>query len=87
MSLLVSDMGFLLDQNIVLGLAAVSGAGWITSRCSTILRFSSRKTSTLASPRASRRARLRVRRIFPCLQVPEYSRSPEPVSRCTFLPV
>ena len=27
MSLLVSDSGFLLDQNIVLGLAAVSGTG------------------------------------------------------------
>ena len=28
MSLLVSDMGFLLDQNIVLGLAAVSRHRW-----------------------------------------------------------
>ena len=46
MSLLVSDMGFLLAQNIVLGLAAVSGTGWITSQGSTILRFSSWKIST-----------------------------------------
>ena len=39
MSLLVSDMGFLLGQNIVLGLATVSGTVWITSQSSTILRF------------------------------------------------
>ena len=49
MSFLVSDMGFLLGQNIVLGLAAaVSGTGWITSQCSTILWFSSRKKATIA---------------------------------------
>jgi hypothetical protein len=36
-------MGFLLDQNILLGLAAVSETGRIMSRCSTILRFSGRK--------------------------------------------
>src|ERR1700716_927104 len=30
-----------------------SETGWITSQCSTILRFSSRKMSTMASPRAS----------------------------------
>jgi hypothetical protein len=35
---LVSDMGFLLGQNIVLGLAAISGTVWITSQSSTILR-------------------------------------------------
>jgi hypothetical protein len=38
MSLLVSDMGFLLGQNIVLGLAAVSGTVWTTSQTSTMLR-------------------------------------------------
>ena len=32
MSLLVSDTGVLFGQNIVVGLAAVSGTGWITSQ-------------------------------------------------------
>ena len=42
MSLLLLDMGFLFDQNIVLGLAAISGTGKITSRCSTIGRRGSK---------------------------------------------
>ena len=33
---------------MVLSLAAFSGTGWITSQCSTILPFSSRKMSTMA---------------------------------------
>ena len=37
-------------QNIVLALAEVSGAGWITSQCSTTLPFSSRKMSATTSP-------------------------------------